>query len=71
MSRCALHYSTAGLCYRRCEIRALLYRGFSENGSDEGKRLETEMVSVIGKSGTRLLGPNCMAFIVPKPYDLQ
>jgi acetyl-CoA synthetase (ADP-forming)/acetyltransferase len=40
--------------------------GFSENGSDEGKRLETEMVSVIGKSGTRLLGPNCMGIYCPE-----
>jgi acyl-CoA synthetase (NDP forming) len=40
--------------------------GFSENGSDEGKRLETEMVGVIGKSGTRLLGPNCMGIYCPE-----
>jgi acetyltransferase len=40
--------------------------GFSENGSDEGKRLETEMVGVIGKSRTRLLGPNCMGIYCPE-----
>ncbi len=40
--------------------------GFSEDESDEGKRLETEMVKIIGKSGTRLLGPNCMGVYCPE-----
>ena len=40
--------------------------GFGEDGSDEGKRLESEMTKMITGSRTRLLGPNCMGIYCPE-----
>jgi acyl-CoA synthetase (NDP forming) len=40
--------------------------GFREDGSAEGKRLESEMVRIVAGTGTRLLGPNCMGVYCPE-----
>ena len=40
--------------------------GFREDGSAEGKQLESEMVRIIAGTGTRLLGPNCMGVYCPE-----
>ena len=40
--------------------------GFGEDGSEEGKRLESEIVRIITGTGTRLLGPNCMGIYCPE-----
>jgi acyl-CoA synthetase (NDP forming) len=40
--------------------------GFGEEGSEEGKRLESEMTKMITGSRTRLLGPNCMGIYCPE-----
>lgn len=39
--------------------------GFSETGTEEGKRLEAEMVKIAQEGGIRLLGPNCMGIYSP------
>ena len=40
--------------------------GFGEDGSEEGKRLESEMTKMISGRRTRLLGPNCMGIYCPE-----
>jgi len=39
--------------------------GFSELGTGEGRRLEQEIVDISGKSGLRIIGPNCMGIYCP------
>lgn len=40
--------------------------GFSENGSDQGKELETEIANLARSCGVRLIGPNCLGIYCPK-----
>ena len=40
--------------------------GFSEVGTEEGKRREAEIVEIARKGGVRILGPNCMGIYCPK-----
>jgi acyl-CoA synthetase (NDP forming) len=51
---------------RRVKAVSLFTSGFSETGSDEGRRLEAEIVRVARVSGTRLIGPNCMGVYNPR-----
>jgi acyl-CoA synthetase (NDP forming) len=39
--------------------------GFSELGTEEGRRLEQEIVDIAGKNGLRIIGPNCMGIYCP------
>ena len=39
--------------------------GFSELGTEEGRRLEQEIVDISGKNGLRIIGPNCMGIYCP------
>ncbi len=39
--------------------------GFSETGEDEGRRLETEVVSLARQGGVRVIGPNCFGLSCP------
>ena len=39
--------------------------GFSESGSEEGRRLEAEITKIARDSGIRLIGPNCMGIYCP------
>ncbi len=39
--------------------------GFSETGTGEGKRLESELVNIAKEGGIRFLGPNCMGIYCP------
>lgn len=39
---------------------------FSETGSEEGARMENDMLSLAKSSGMRILGPNCMGIYNPK-----
>lgn len=39
--------------------------GFSELGTDEGRRLEQEIVDISRKNGLRIVGPNCMGIYCP------
>lgn len=40
--------------------------GFSEIGTDEGKRLEKEVVRAARETGVRIVGPNCLGVYAPK-----
>jgi acyl-CoA synthetase (NDP forming) len=40
--------------------------GFSETDTEEGKKLEAEMVRIAKAGGVRLLGPNCMGIYCPE-----
>ena len=39
--------------------------GFSETGTEEGRRLETEIRKIATDGGVRLIGPNCMGVYCP------
>jgi acyl-CoA synthetase (NDP forming) len=48
--------------------------GFSETGTEEGKRLEREIVEIARRGGMRLIGPNCMGIYSPSTnltYDID
>ncbi|MFX1485381.1 MAG: CoA-binding protein [Promethearchaeota archaeon] len=40
--------------------------GFSELGSEEGKRREIEIRNILNETGMRAFGPNCMGLMYPK-----
>lgn len=40
--------------------------GFSETGTEEGKKLEQELLKISKKGNTRILGPNCMGVYCPE-----
>lgn len=40
--------------------------GFSESGTEEGRRLEVEICDLARQGGIRLIGPNCMGVYCPK-----
>jgi acyl-CoA synthetase (NDP forming) len=40
--------------------------GFSETGTEEGKKLEQELLKIARKGSTRILGPNCMGVYCPE-----
>jgi len=40
--------------------------GFSENGTEEGRRLEAEVCELARQGGIRLIGPNCMGVYCPR-----
>ena len=47
------------------KVVSLFTSGFSETGSEEGRRLEAEIVRLAQASGIRLIGPNCMGVYSP------
>jgi len=48
------------------KVVSLFTSGFSETGSEEGRRLEAEIVRMAQASGMRLIGPNCMGVYSPR-----
>jgi acyl-CoA synthetase (NDP forming) len=40
--------------------------GFGDSGTEEGKRLEKEIVETANKGGLRIIGPNCMGIYYPE-----
>lgn len=44
----------------------LFTAGYKELGTDEGRRMEDELVHIARASGMRLIGPNCMGLYAPK-----
>lgn len=43
----------------------ILTIGFAESGSEDGSRMQEELVAISRDSGMRLLGPNCLGLINP------
>lgn len=39
--------------------------GFGETGTDEGHKMETDVIAIAKKHGIRLVGPNCLGVIRP------
>lgn len=50
---------------KRVKIVHFFTAGFSESGTDEGKRLEEEICLLAGQAGVRLLGPNSAGVYCP------
>jgi len=48
------------------KVISMFTSGFSESGSEEGRRLEAEIVRLARAGGVRLIGPNCMGVYSPK-----
>jgi len=48
------------------KVISLYSAGFSEMGTEEAKRLETEICRLACAGGVRVLGPNCMGVYCPK-----
>lgn len=48
------------------KVILLFNSGFSETGTEEGKRLEAEVYQIAAQGGIRLIGPNCMGVYYPK-----
>lgn len=44
----------------RAGVAVILSSGFGESGSQQGKRLETELMDIAREHGLRLMGPNCL-----------
>jgi acyl-CoA synthetase (NDP forming) len=40
--------------------------GFSESGTEEGKRLEQEIAALVSQNGIRVIGPNCVGIYCPR-----
>ncbi|HJJ47009.1 MAG TPA: acetate--CoA ligase family protein [Methanocorpusculum sp.] len=51
------------------KIAVVITAGFKEM-SEEGRKLENEMVAIARKYGMRIVGPNCLGLILP-PYKLN
>ncbi|MBU3917294.1 CoA-binding protein, partial [bacterium] len=56
---------------KECAIKGvkgavLFTAGYKETGSEEGKALEKQFLSIARKSGMRLIGPNGMGLFAPK-----
>ena len=59
--------SVVGECAERGVKAAVVFTaGFSELGTDEGRRREAELLAAAHSGGLRILGPNCMGLYVPK-----
>jgi acyl-CoA synthetase (NDP forming) len=44
---------------------SLFTAGFSESGTEEGRRLEAEVARLAGETGVRVIGPNCLGIYSP------
>jgi len=59
--------SVVGECAERGVKAAVLFTaGFSELGTEEGRRREAELLAAARRGITRIQGPNCMSLYVPK-----
>jgi len=47
------------------KVLSMFTSGFSELGTEEGRRLEAEIVRLARAGGVRLIGPNCMGIYCP------
>ena len=56
---------------RDCVAKAVKFvhcfaAGFSETGTEEGRRLQAEITKIASDGGVRLIGPNCMGVYCPE-----
>jgi acyl-CoA synthetase (NDP forming) len=51
---------------KQVKVVSMFTSGFSETGSETGRQLEAEIVSIAQDAGIRLVGPNCMGIYSPK-----
>ncbi len=51
---------------KQVKVVSMFTSGFSETGSDVGRKLEAEIVQIAKGAGIRLIGPNCMGVYSPK-----
>ena len=51
---------------RQVKVVSMFTSGFSETGSEVGRKLEAEIVQIAKGAGIRLIGPNCMGVYSPK-----
>jgi acyl-CoA synthetase (NDP forming) len=51
---------------KRVKAVQLFTSGFGEDGTEEGRRLESEICDIARQGGIRLVGPNCMGVYCPK-----
>jgi acetyltransferase len=54
-----------GLGRRGTKTAIVITAGFRELGTEEGRRLERELVETARRHGMRIVGPNCMGIISP------
>jgi acyl-CoA synthetase (NDP forming) len=50
----------------KAKVLSLFTAGFSETGTEQGRRLEAEICRLAQKGRLRLIGPNCMGVYSPK-----
>ncbi|MFC2038894.1 acetate--CoA ligase family protein [Chloroflexota bacterium] len=50
---------------KRVKIAHIYTAGFSETGTDEGKRLEARVAAIAKGGGVRVFGPNCLGLYYP------
>lgn len=56
---------TGTLAERGTRAAVVITAGFSEGGSEEGKRLQEAMLEAARPTLTRIVGPNCLGILVP------
>lgn len=68
---CCIPAASVPQLIRDCTIKGVkavqfFTSGFSETGTEEGRRLEVEICDLARRGGIRLIGPNCMGVYSPK-----
>ncbi|MGC8562749.1 MAG: acetate--CoA ligase family protein [Thermoplasmata archaeon] len=53
------------LAERGCKVCIPVAGGFGEQG-EEGRKLENQMKEISSRTGTRIIGPNCVGVIIPR-----
>jgi acyl-CoA synthetase (NDP forming) len=56
----------AECAHKGVKAAVLFTAGYKETGSEEGRRIETQMVATAREAGMRVFGPNCMGIYAPR-----